>query len=378
MNSRTGKQTAKTTKEAFKKATKNTKKATVYDVAKEAGTSTATVSRVLSNSGYPVKEELRHRIVQVAKKLNYSPNMIGRMLKKSVSSDIGVIIPTISNPYYTQLVLGVELEARQRGYGILLCNSFRDERTEKKYIESLYQKQIRGIIISSIDENHTFLKKMIECGIKIVGVDQDVDDLNCSRVGFDYIKGGMLATEHLINMGHRDIAFISSPLTRKSRKETVEGYRLAMLRNNIRVNETYIITADTEEELQTGTYEFENGKLMVQKFLDLDKKPSAIFAVNDMTAFGVIQALLNNNVKVPEDVSVVGFDNIEFSSMINPRLTTVNQPSFDTGRLACKLLLDSINGKEEKEESVVSMMLQPTLIIRDSVRNILGEIDKKQ
>jgi len=345
----------------------NGKKATIYDIASKVGTSAATVSRVLSNSGYPVKEELSKKIFETAKSMNYTTNMVGRMLKKSESRDIGVIIPTISNPFYPQLILGIELEARRRGFDILLCNSFRDSETEKKYIGSLYQKQIRGLIISSVNENHAYLKEMQENGIKIVVFDQNVEDLKCSKVGFDYVKGGLMAVEYLIKMGHENIAFISSPLIRGSRQETLEGYKYALSKNNIKVKEENILVAQTEEESHNGTYEFENGRHLAKKMLELKERPTAVFAVNDMTAFGIIQELFNNGVRVPEDISVIGFDNVEVSSMINPPLTTVNQPSFETGRLACKQLLDSM---ENDEVIDVSITLEPTLVERKSVAKV--------
>ena len=343
------------------------KKATIYDIASEVGTSAATVSRVLSKSGYPVKEELSRKIFEAAGRMNYSTNMVGRMLKKSESKDIGVIIPTISNPFYPQMVLGIELEARHRGFNILLCNSFRDAATEKVYMESLYQKQIRGLIISSMDENHLFLKEMQENGVKIVVLDQGDQELKCGKVGFNYIQSGLIAVEYLFKMGHRNIGFITSPLTRRSRRETLEGYKLAFLKKNLMIKEENILVAQTEEESYTGTYEFENGRRLAKKLLELRERPTAVFAVNDMTAFGIIQELSNNGVRVPEDISVIGFDNIEVSSMINPPLTTVNQPSFETGRLACKLLLDSMDHRESGD---LSITLEPTLVERKSVLNL--------
>lgn len=354
----------------MKKQSGKTKKTTIYDVAAEAGTSSATVSRVLSNSGYPVKEEVRQRIIDAAKKLNYTPNMVGRMLKKNVSMDIGVIIPTISNPFYSQIILGIEQEARQRGYNILLCNSFRDSETERKYINSLYQKQVRGIVISSIGENHDYLKELQENGVRIAVFDQSVDDLKCSKVGFNYVKGGLMAVEHLINMGHRKIVFATSPLTRKSRRETMEGFKLALLKHGIPFSDEDIIESESEEETENGTYEFENGRKLAEKLLGLKEKPTAVFAVNDMTAIGIIQGLSGHGIRIPEDISVIGFDNIEVSSMINPPLTTVNQPSFETGRLACKLLLDSMNDNGYED---VSIVLEPSLIVRESVKNLALE-----
>ncbi len=343
--------------------------ATIYDIAAEVGTSAATVSRVLSNSDYPVSEKLKQRVLDVSQKLSYSPNIVGRMLKKSVSMDIGVIIPTISNPFYPHMILGIESEARLRGYNILLCNSFRNPDTEKKYVQLLYQKQVRGIIISSIDENHMFLKEMQKNGVIVVVFDQDIDELKCSRVEFDYAKGGIMAVEYLARLGHRRIAFLSSPLTRKSRRETHEGYRLGLLENGLKYDSDLVLMSDYEEESREGTYEFENGKNLAMSFMDISQKerPTAIFAVNDMTAFGIIQHLFEKGMDIPGDVSVIGFDNIEMSSMINPPLTTVNQPSFETGRLAGKLLLDSLEGKERGE---VSITLEPSLVVRKSVKQI--------
>jgi LacI family transcriptional regulator len=344
------------------------KKATIYDIAREVGTSSATVSRVLSNSGYPVKYELRQNILDTAKRLNYSPNIIGRMLKGSSSKDIGVIIPTISNPFYPQILLGIELEARQEGYNILLCNSFRDPVTEKKYLETLYQKQVTGLIISSIDENYRYLKEMQKTGVNIVVFDQEIDDLEYSRVGFDYTRGGMIGVEYLMSMGHGDIAFLTSPLTKKSRRETLEGYRLAHMKNGIEISWDRIIVSETEEESRTGTYEFENGKRLAKRFMELEKRPSAIFAINDMTALGVMQELIEKGINIPDEVSVMGFDNIEISSMVNPPLTTINQPSFETGRLACKMLIDKM---KEKSVSDVAITLEPSLVERRSVRRIV-------
>ncbi|HOJ09837.1 MAG TPA: LacI family DNA-binding transcriptional regulator [Clostridiales bacterium] len=343
------------------------KKTTIYDIAKEAGVSTATVSRVLSKSGYPVKEQTRKKILDAVETLNYEPNIIGRMLKKNDSMDIGVIIPTISNPFYPEMVLGVEQEARLKGFNNLLCNSFRDAATERKYIETLYQKQVKGIIISSIGENYKFLEIMQEKGIKIVTIDQDIEGMKCSKVGFDYIKGGLIATEYLIEQGHNNITFVTSPLNRKSRRDAFEGYKLGLSKNGIPFNENNVIVSEKEEEYENATYEFENGRYLAKRFMQIRNGSTAIFAVNDMTAFGIIQELLGNGVKVPEEVSVVGFDNIEVSSMVSPPLTTVNQPAFETGKLACRILLHSLEGNGYEDTSII---LEPSLVIRSSVAKI--------
>lgn len=343
------------------------KKSTIYDIAAKAGTSAATVSRVLGNSGYPVSEELRKRITDAAEELSYSPNIIGRMLKKSESTDIGIIIPTISNPYYSTLLLGAEQEARREGYSLFLCNSLRDAATERKYLESLFQKQVRGIMISSVSQNHSMLKELQKFGVKIVAFDQDAGGLKCSSVGFDYAKGAAIAVDYLIENGHRDIAFLSAPITRKSRADVQQGYRRALGEHGIPARDDFILLSETEEELLQGTYEFENGKRLASMFLKLQRKPTAILAINDLTACGIMLGLIAGGMKVPEDVSVVGFDNIELSGMVNPPLTTVSQPAFETGRLACRMLLD---GMESENAEDVSVVLQPKLVVRDSVRRL--------
>ncbi|HHV96257.1 MAG TPA: LacI family transcriptional regulator [Clostridiaceae bacterium] len=340
------------------------KKPTIYDIAEEVGFSTATVSRVLSNSSYPVKEQTRNKILETARKLNYEPNIIGRMLKKNESMDIGVVIPTISNPFYPQIVLGIEQEARSRGYNILLCNSFRDIITEQKYIETLYRKQVKGIIISSIGENRKYLETLKKQGIVIVTIDQEIEGFKCSKVVFDYVKGGEIATDYLIRQGHTNIAFLTSPLTRKSRRDVFEGYKLSLLKNNIFLNENNIIVSNKEEECENATYEFKNGRWLARKFLERNTGATAIFVINDMTAFGVIQELTESGIKVPDEISVVGFDNIEISSMLNPPLTTVNQPAYETGKLACQLLFESFERNEDINKTVI---LEPSLVIRKSV-----------
>lgn len=349
---------------------KNTKKKmTIYDVAMVAGTSAATVSRVLNNNNYPVSKEIRKKVMDAAQKLNYSPNLLGRMLKKSQSKDIGVIIPNISNPFYPQLVLGIEMEARIHGFNILLCNSFRDIANEKKYIESMYQKQIPGIILSTIREEHGFLKDLCENGLKVVGFDQNIEDLKCNKISFDFTAGAIMAIDYLVGMGHRKIAFATSPLVRRSRKEIFNGYKLGLMKNYIVYSDALVHIMEVEKEVENGSFEFESGKKLARKILSSKEKPTAIFAVNDITAIGIIHELRGNNVKVPEDISVIGFDNIEFSAMVTPPLTTINQPAFETGRLACKILIERL---ERDEEDCVSFKLEPTLIVRDSVRNIHG------
>lgn len=347
---------------------KRKKAATISDIARAANTSIATVSRVLGDSGYPVSAALREKVKQIAKEFNYSPNLLGRMLKKNEISDIGVIVPTIQNPFYTEVLIGIEMEVKKNGYDILLYNSFRDVKVERRHIKKLCQKQVKGIIISSVDNSPTALTEFLQRGGSVALFDQDADFPGCIKIKFDFIKASRMAVEYLISMGHEDIAFLSSPLVRKSRMDNLEGYKQALAAHNIHLKQENILISEKELDVETGMYEFENGKELARLFISLKERPTAIFAVNDITAFGIIQQLAAYDISVPDDVSVIGFDNIEISKMINPPLTTINQPSYETGRIAGKLLIDALG--EKTMDNNFTVFLEPSIMIRKSVRQI--------
>jgi len=343
------------------------KQVTIYDIAKKAQTSTATVSRVLSKSGYPVKSELRERIQKIAEELNYIPNMIGRQLKTNTSITIGVIVPTITNPFYSSVVLGIEDIARERGYQVLLCNSHRSSEIEEEYLKTLLEKQVKGLIISSVSTDNDMLSKLVQMGLNVVAIDQSINELNTSQIHFDYRKGGFLATEFLIEKGHTKIAFISSPLSRPSRQHVYEGYRDALMKYGVKTNKSWICISSMEEEISEMNYEFNNGIMMARRLLSCSELPTAIFVCNDMTAFGVMNELTSHNIKIPEQTSIVGFDNIEFSKMVSPTLTTIQQPDYEMGRIACNTLLDQLDGGNSE---YIDIILQPRIIERNSTMSI--------
>ena len=337
-------------------------KVTIYDVAKLADTSATTVSRVLSGSDYPVSGPLKARIFEAAEKLNYSPNVLARSLKNNASLDIGVIIPTISNPFYSSVILGIEKEVNRNGYNLLLCNAFRDTGKERRYLQSLYEKQVKGVIISPLGYEN--VEEYIQRGLSFVLLDQKIEHTECSTINFDCFRGAYLAVEYLIHNGHRKIAFAGSPLTKWTRRETFKGYQAALKDHGIPAGEKYSFIGTSEEEEDEG-FEFTNGKLMADAFIRRKSDATAVLTVNDMTAFGFIQQMAVHGEKVPQDVSVVGFDDISFSGMFSPALTTVQYPGYEVGKMAAKLLFDKITGRND---SHMSINLHPKLIVRDSVR----------
>jgi LacI family transcriptional regulator len=341
-----------------------TKDVTIKEVAKAAGVSTATVSRVLNESKYIVSDDLRNRVIAAASKYNYTPNLIGRQLKSNTSKDIGVIVPSLINPFYPVLLSGVEQVAKKRGYNILLYSSGRDANSEIKYLTNLYQKRVAGIILSSISGNEQILDELTKKDVKIVTFDQNIIKFSCSKVYINSFKTGQLGTEYLISLNHRNIAFISSPLNRySSRIAIVEGYKSTMKEHDIRVQDDYLQIANQEMEIDDGVFEFENGKSATKKLLMLDKPPTAIFCNNDMTAYGCIKELQDNNIRIPEDISVMGANDFIMSSITSPSLTTINLPMFQMGKTSAEILIDKIENIDKVNKIVE---LEPRLVIRNS------------
>lgn len=333
---------------------------TIHDIARAADVSSATVSRVLSNSGYPVSKAKREKIQRIAKEMNYVPNLLGKQLKENKSMTIGVIIPTIVNPFYASVIFGIEEVARKHNFTVIACNSLHDPLLEEEYIQTVMEKQIKGLIISSISKDKTPLQVLMKNGVQVIAIDQKIEENLISQIEFDYFKGGHLATRYLLEKGHRRIGYVTSKMDRPSRKSIFQGYVEAMKLEGLEplVEESSVV--DTYNSL----YEFDAGQNLTRRLLANAEPPTAIFACNDMMAFGVMNELTRQGIRVPEDISIMGFDGIDFGQMSNPQLTTIKQPDYEMGKLACKMLLDRMNGDASP---MFDMMLQPQLIERDSV-----------
>ncbi|WP_010272601.1 LacI family DNA-binding transcriptional regulator [Paenibacillus senegalensis] len=342
------------------------KQTTIHDIAKMANVSSATVSRVLSNSGYPVSKELKERIQRIAKEANYIPNMLGKQLKKNTSQTIGVIIPSIINPFYSSVIFGVEEIARQNGFTVIVCNSLQDPSLEEEYIRTIMEKQVKGLIISSISTNKEHLKQLIQMGLNVIAIDQKIEEDNINQIEFDYHKAGCLATRYLLEHGHRLIGYVTSKLDRPSRRSIYEGYAAAMKDAGLKP----LVVESQTDEVYNAITDFDTGKQLTKKLLNQSPRPTAIFACNDMMAFGVINELSRCDIQVPQQMSVMGFDGIDVGEMIHPPLTTIKQPDYEMGKMACKMLLDMMNGEDSP---MFDITLQPKLLERKSVMDIRSE-----
>lgn len=341
------------------------KQATIRDVAKKAGVSLATVSRVLSDAGYPVSADLKQRVYDAVEQLQYTPNTIARSLRTDVSKDIGLVIPNISNQFYLQTMLGINDVLYKNNYSLVLCNTMRNPEQERAYLRQLFERKARGVILSSVDENADIVAEFVKKGMKIVLLDQKITGLERTGINFDSRAGARMATEYLIAQGHSAIAFATLPMTRWTRTEVHMGYRDALVVAGLGYDPALVYEWTPKNVTSYADMELEAGKAIAEQFVNDGCSATAILCINDMLAIGLIKTLGRHGIRVPEDVSVFGFDDIPFASTFEPGLSTVHYPAVEMGRLAAMMLLDNLD-KSGAERSV-SMQLTPSLVIRDTV-----------
>jgi LacI family transcriptional regulator len=336
---------------------------TSKDVAKLAGVSRSTVSLVLNNSNMPISEETRQKVLKAAKELNYQPNMLAQSLKTNRSKIIGLIIPSITNPFFPSIAQGVEEIAVENGYNTFLCNTFKDPIKEENYIKALTSKQVDGIIFASSIQNPHILKELQKRKIAFITFDQSTNN-DC--ILFDNVKGSEMAVDYLFSLGHKNIGFISTSITTPSHIDRLEGYKKAHEKAGIPLNPKYIREDKyiNKTNLKTN-YEQNIGGKLASELLEQCPEVTAIFAINDLIAIGVIK-LKQSGLRIPEDISVIGFDDIYMSGMVDPPLTTIRQPTYKMGQRAAEFLISKMSGEENEDEPKYMMIYSPELIIRDS------------
>lgn len=337
---------------------------TIKDVAALAGVSVATASRVLSDSGYPVRPQLRQRVKEAAEKLEYAPNVIAQSLRRDASRDIALIVPNLSNPFYLQAVLGVGEAISATDHNLIFCNTMHDPEREQNFLRQLYERQVKGVILSSVDTDPETIRKYVRMGMKFVFLDQLVEGVECPGINYDSRLGARMAVEHLLNLGHKKIAFATTSLVRFTRNEIYKGYQDALLAAGIPCDSALVFERAISKIGRGSDYELNIGRQIAREFLAQNCPATAIFCVNDMVAIGLIQTLVQCGIRVPEQVSVVGFDDIPIAEAYLPALTTVHYPAQEIGRLAGIMLLDSINSDQSQTE--LNVRLTPKLMLRDS------------
>ena len=331
--------------------------ATIYDIAKLCKVSTATVSRALNGSDHPINPQTREKILNIAKELNYRPNTIARSLASGKTRTIALLIPTITNDFYTQIAEAMEDGLTNAGYITYLCNTRRSIVKETEYINDIITRRVDGVIFSPTRvkpednlQNQKNIEDLLKYGVQVVAFGSRFSDI--SQVSVDTYKGAYEAIRYLISLGHRKIGFLDGLLAGTS-KNRRKGYLDALKSEGIVHDERFILDGDLT---------LESGYKNARRLLKLPDAPTAIFAVNNLMAVGVLKAARDLGIDVPKRLSVIGFDDSILSELIEPSLTVVKQPLVDMGIIAKELLLDQLNGNH----AFKTIKLEPALLKRNS------------
>lgn len=324
--------------------------ATIKDVAKLAGVSTATVSRIINGKG-EASEETIMRVNKVIKELNYKPSSIAKTLSKKQSNMIALLIPTLSNPFFGELVDCIETAAQNKGYNILLCDSQDNRDKVNYYIDTMIDHYVVGSIFNSLQVTKEDLKRLEDRGIHTITIDRSQFEHPYTNIKVNNLYGGYIATKHLIDQGCKDIIFFSGPEDENSSIERYNGYLLALKEKHIVIGDKLV-----------GNFSMESGYLEMQNYIKYGKKFDAVFCANDAMALGVMAALKDASIKVCHDVKIVGYDNTNYSKYSNPRLTTVSQCKEKIG----EIVIDELNRINKGGKKMNQIVIEPELIIRES------------
>lgn len=324
------------------------------DVARAAGVSTSTVSHVINKDRF-VSDAVREKVETAIKTLNYAPSALARSLKINQTRTIGMLITASTNPFYSELVRGVERSCFERGYSLVLCNTEGDEQRMNSNLETLMQKRVDGLLLLCT-ETHQPSQEIMQRYPSIPTVMMDWAPFNgdSDLIQDNSLLGGDMATQYLINKGFTRIACITGPLDKTPARLRLEGYREAMMRAGLTIREGDEIESD---------FEFGGGFDAMQALLAMNERPQAVFIGNDAMAVGAYQALYQAGLKIPQDMAIVGYDDIELARYMTPPLTTIHQPKDELGELAIDVLIHRIAEPGLQQQR---LQLTPILMVRGS------------
>jgi LacI family transcriptional regulator len=329
---------------------------TIRDVARRAGVSPMTVSRVV-NGNVRVKADTRQRVQDAITALGYVPNNLARGLTRQKTGALALIVPDFADPFFTLILRGAEAVARRAGYRVILCNTDGDVEREGAYLEDMVAHRVEGLLIAPVgDQSRHNLRRLGPHPPPFVLVDRSIPGIESDLVQGDSVGGARLVVDHLLALGHRRIAHITESQDVSTARDRLRGYTEALAATNVPFDPDLVVVA-------TGA-NARGGFEAAQRLLDREPRPSAIFAVNNLTAVGAVTAIRERGLEIPGDMAVVCFDDIELAALLYPFLTVMAQPAETFGTLAVQLLLDRISGRAtERRRRVV---LPADLIVRAS------------
>ena len=336
-------------------------KITLKDIAQKTNFSVTTVSRVLSGraSKFRISKKTEEIIFAAAKEENFTPNQIAMSLRTSKTYTIGLIIPDITNPFFANIAQQIEQEARNDNYAIILSNSSESTTNEIKSVQTLQNRDVDGFIISPVGKESEHIKSLYENNKPVVLIDRYFPGLTIPYVATDNYKGAFEAVSYLIKTGHKKIACIQGFEASLTSQERTRGYKDALKSGNIPVKNYF---------LQGEGFDIENGYLSTKLLLNQSNIPTAIFAQGNLIALGAISAMKEEGYKIPDDISLISFDDQPYAAYLSTPLTTIKQRSSEIGKIAIRMLLEQIEHGQPKESK--SILLPPSMVFRDSVKII--------
>ncbi|OOF22061.1 transcriptional repressor PurR [Salinivibrio sp. IB574] len=332
--------------------------ATIKDVARLAGVSTTTVSHVINKTRF-VAEKTTEKVWQAVEELNYAPSAVARSLKCNTTRTLGMLVTKSTNPFFAELVHGVEDYCYKQGYTLILCNTEGNLEKQRDYLRMLSEKRVDGLIVVCSDLNEDLMLLLEKKrDLPMVVMDWGSHHIDTDRIEDNAELGGYLATKHFIDNGHTKIGCISGQMDKNTCKHRLNGYFRALKEAHITVNENWLIEAD---------FEADQAQIAAKQLATMSDRPTAVFCFNDIMALAAISTFNEYGLKVPDDISVIGYDNIDLTEYFSPPLTTIHQPKRRLGKTAVKLLLARI-ANNETQQQVFEM--QPALVSRQSVKII--------
>lgn len=332
--------------------------ATIKDVARLAGVSTTTVSHVINKTRF-VAETTQEKVKAAVQELNYAPSAVARSLKCNSTRTIGMLVTQSTNLFFSEVIDGVESYCYRQGYTLILCNTGGIYEKQRDYIQMLAEKRVDGILVMCSDLTEELLAMLDRhADIPKVIMDWGPESSQADKIIDNSEEGGYIATKYLIDKGHTDIACLSGHFEKLACSERIAGFRRAHQEANLSVNEDWILE---------GNFECDTAVLAAEKIVKMDKRPTAVFCFNDTMALGLMSRLQQRGIRIPEDISVIGYDNIELAEYFSPPLTTVHQPKRRVGKTAFEILLERIKNKEH-DKRIFEM--HPEIVERATIRDL--------
>ncbi len=331
----------------------NRKRVTIKDVAQAAGVSRQTVSRAINNRN-EISPETRARVLQIAKEMGYRPSSIARSLATRRTSTLGLVIPDVANPFFSEVVRGAEHEAYAKDYNVFLCNTNEDPGREQAILQSLEGQRVDGVLLCSSRLEEQELREALTHQSAVVLFNRSLQGSQIGTILIDDALGGEVATRHLLQTGHRNVGFLAGPAASHSGRLRTKGYLRAMDEANI---------ADSSAWVRTCAPTVAGGREATLALLTQIPDLTALFCYNDLVAVGALKACAELECTIPDDIAIIGFDDIPLAGLVTPTLTTCHVPRYDLGRQAMRLLLEHIHGCEEECRAI---LVEPKLVIRAS------------